>query len=41
MEDKLPKCLTSSRKSSSTQHLLCFENEEGELIMERMSLLYL
>ena len=41
MEDKSTKYLTSSRNPRSTQYLLCFKNEEEELIMEFMSLLYL
>ena len=41
MEDKSTKYLTSSRNPRSAQYLLCFKNEEEELIMEFMSLLYL
>ena len=43
MKDKFTKCLTGLRKSRGTQHSLLTMLEKGkeELIMNRMSLLYL
>ena len=43
MEVKFPKCLTGFRKPHGTQHslLTMLEKWKRELIMDRMSLLYL